>query len=312
MAEVKAKYTCTESELYAITELAINNLEEDLPAFAAKKAKYTAPFVDNLRAVRQAAIDLPGEEQRNAVHETLGGKLPDLKENCRDNFNDLQGYIRDAWPDDNPKARYESAGMRHDQKIGKSNWEEVVALNEAMVKFITDNSALLLAPGGMPATFATKVGDDEKAFNDVYNPYMTARETGTATAAKITANNTLLETCMDFFKDGVDMVFKRDTEAQKRYTFTALKDKVSPPGSTSMSVTAKKADDSLWGAGISVTIKAEGKPALTAVTGENSVAVFKNIDPGKYAGTVTTVNGATTFKKTADTGVDARITVVAN
>lgn len=312
MAELKAKYACTESELYAITEMAIDNLEADLPAFAAKKAKYTNAFVLDLRNMRQAAMDLPGEEQRNAVHETLGGLLPGLKDNCRDNFNDLQGYIRDAWPGENPKARYEAAGMRHDQKIGKNNWEEVVALNNSMVEFITANSATLIAPGGMPATFAAQVAADLAKFNDVYNPYMAARETGTATAAKLKANNDLYDACMSFFKDGVEMVFKRDADAQKRYIFTALKDIVSPPGSTSMSVTAKKADDNLWGEGISIKIKAEGKPEMTAVTNANSVAVFKNIDPSKYAGTVTTPNGVTNFNKTADTGVDARITVVAS
>lgn len=308
MAELRAKYACTESELYAITDMAINNLEADLPAFAAKKAKYTPAFVTNLRAMRTAAMTLPGEEQRNAEHETLGGLLPALKDTCRDNFNDLQGYIRDGWATENPKARYEAAGMRHDQKIGKNNWAEVVALNEAMVKFITDNNATLLAPGGMTATFAAKVASDQTAFNDVYNPYMTARETGNATAAKLKANNDLYDACLSFFKDGVEMVFKRDADAQKRYIFTVLKEIVSPPGSASLKVTVIKGDDTP-AEGAVVTIKAEGKPSIKVDTDASGVAFFDKVDAATYNGTVDFNNASTPFKKDVDTGKNSRIVI---
>jgi hypothetical protein len=307
--EIRAKYKCTEVELYAIAELLFNNLRADLARFVLKKAKYTTLFVDGLELLRTDAMALPDEEQRNGVHQVLKNQLPDLVNAVKDNFNDLKGYIRDAWPDEDPKPRYEAAGLVKYNAIGENNWENVAGLNEAMAQFIGDNTATLTTPGGMPATFPTKVTDDTTAFNDVYGPFLTSRETATATAAKLAANNTLHDAMMDVCKDGVEMVFRNDAEGQKRYTFTALKTIVSPPGSASLKVIVKNGADVLQ-PGKTVRIKKEGSPAITAITNEEGVALFENADPGVYEGEVDTGSGTVPFTKEVNTGTDARITVV--
>ena len=176
--ELQPTYRCTELELYAIAELAYNNLQTDLAAFAAKKAKYTLLYLTTLRASRTAAMALPDEEQRNETHQTLKSLLEtNLLPPILDNFNDLKGYIKDAWPTEDPEPRYEAAGGTKYAKAAAKNWENVVGLNTAMQQFIAANNAVLTTPGGMPAPFVTKVGTDETNFNAKYALFVAARET---------------------------------------------------------------------------------------------------------------------------------------
>ncbi|MEK6616981.1 MAG: hypothetical protein AABZ32_12910, partial [Bacteroidota bacterium] len=128
--EVAATYRSTEQELYAIAELGYNNLETDLAAFAAKKGKYTPAFLTALRLTRTQALNLPDKEARNANHQILKNKLMStFLPPVLDNFNDLKGYIKDAWPSENPEPRYEAAGGTKYAKAAKGNWENVIGLN---------------------------------------------------------------------------------------------------------------------------------------------------------------------------------------
>lgn len=309
MSEVKQKYASTETELYSIGELAINNLEADLAKFVLKKAKYDAAFVLALRGLRTAAMLLPDEEARNGVHQTLKNLLPGLLVPVKDNFNDLKGYIRDAWPGEEPKPRYEAAGLVKYNAIGESNWENVAGLCESMTQFISANSVKLKIPGGMPLPFGGKVTADGDAFKNVYDPFLTSRETSTARAAKITANNLMYDAMMDFMKDGVEMVFRNSDEDKKRYTFHVLKNLVSPPGSASLKVTVKNGLD-IMQPNKNVTIKKAGAAPITLPTDVNGIDLFMNLTPGKYEGEVD--NGGVTVKFTKEVGVgtDARVIVV--
>ncbi len=307
--EIKANYRCTELELYAIADLAIDNLEQDLAAFAAKKAKYDAAFVTALRALRTDAMNLPDEEARNATHQTLKGLLPGVTEKCKENFNDLKGYIRDGWPGENPIPRYEAAGLIKYNKIGTNNWENVVGLNDSMTDFIADFNAELTAPGGMPGAFPAKVASDTNDFNTIYEKFIASRETSAAREEKVKANNKLYAAMAEFQKDGVEMIFRNSEAMQKRYEFATLKDIVSPPGSASLKVTVKDALDVLI-PDREVKIKKTGEAPILGRTNAEGVAVFANIDSGNYDGETTNNAGVKiTFKKDVNTGTDARITV---
>ncbi len=316
--EVKSAYTCTELELYAIAELGYNNLETDLAAFAAKSTKYDATFLAALRQQRTDAMALPDEEGRDAEHEILRNKLvADFLPPVLDNFNDLKGYIKDGWPDEDPKPRYEAAGGTKYAKAAEKNWENVVGLNDSMVSFITDNSAMLDDPGGMPGTFAVKVSTDAGNFATNYALFMQARETGVGRAEKVTANNLLHSQLMDVLEDGAERVFRNDAAKQKNYVFATLKDIVSPPGSASLRALVLREDDTPV-EGASVTIRLKGAeaievvaPPITVITNTEGVALFENADPGRYNGSATSADGLVTvdFTKEIDTGVNARVTV---
>lgn len=309
--EVKAKYKCTQQELYGILELAINNMEEDLPLFTAKSDNYNPALVLAVRGVLGAAVALPNEEQRNGVHQTLKGLLPGLMEPVKQDFRDLQGYIRDGWPNENPKPRYEQAGLIDFNKIGNDNWEHVKGLNDSMRAFITDavNGPILLLPGGMIATFVADQALHYAAFKAKYDLFLLSKETSVARAAKIKADNTAHTACMKFMTFGADSVMRNSAEGQKRYTFITLKHSISPPGSASLIVKVKNADDTLVTNG-TVTIKEEGQPAKTVNINADGEAFFPNINPADYTGFVTVNAVNTNFIKEVNTGTAARLKVV--
>jgi hypothetical protein len=310
--EIKSNYNCSENELYAITLIILQNLTNDRPDFFAKKAKYTAGFITALEGQRTAAIALPDEESRNGVHQSAKNLLPGLLVPIKDNFNDLKGYIRDGWAGEDPKPRYEAAGLNDYNSIGVNNWEAVLDLNEQMNDFINDavNNPILIdpGPGGAPATFPAKVTADANAFEAQYTLFMLSRQTTTARNAKIQANNDLYDAIMDVCKDGKEMIYRTDSGGRKRYTWDTIKDMVSAPGAASLKVTGKHADDTLV-ASANVEIKQTGQPAIT-VQLVNGTALASNVDPGDYAGKII-INGnvVATFNKTVNVGTNARIEV---
>src|SRR4051794_3348114 len=103
---IQPKYRCSEDELYEGARIVIENLldpvHDDLAKFAAKKEKYTTIMVGGISTLLTNAMALPDEESRNGVHQTIKNVLPKLVVPVKDNFNDLKGYIRDAWPNENP------------------------------------------------------------------------------------------------------------------------------------------------------------------------------------------------------------------
>ena len=316
--EVVANYHATELELYAIAELGYNNLETDLVAFTAKNTKYDAAFVTALRQTRTDAMALPDEEARGAEHEILRNKLVnEFLPPVLDNFNDLKGYIKDAWANEDPKPRYEAAGGTKYATAAHNNWEDVVGLNDSMTSFITANAVLLDDPGGMPGTFEVKVTTDANNFATNYATFMQARETGVARGEKVTANNLLHEELMNVLEDGAERVFRNDAAKQKNYVFDTLKDIVSPPGSASLRALVLRNDDTPVEAA-NVTIRLHNAedpgvvaPPITVITDAQGVALFENADPGRYDGSATSSEGSVTvdFTKEIDTGVNARVTV---
>jgi hypothetical protein len=310
---IQPHYRCSEDELYEVTKIIIENLKDPvtLAKFQAKKPmKYTNVFITGLETLRTTAMALPDEESRNGVHQTAKNLLPGLVEPCKDNFMDLKGYIRDGWPDEEPKPRYEAAGLIKYNNINGDNWEAVSGLNEKMIQFIGDNGAELGNPGGMPAPFALKVSTDSTAFDTQYQLFMVSKETTIARNAKVTANNNLYDAIMDVCKDGVEMIFRTDDGGKKLFTFAVVLRSVSPPGAASLKVMSKHNDDTLVMNG-NVTIKLAGQPArVVPIT--NGVAFFANTGHGKFDVTVTETgnpNSAVTTKE-VETGVNARMTVV--
>jgi hypothetical protein len=275
MIEVKARYKCNEDELYATCDIAITNLEKDLAAFAAKSTNYTAGKVAALRLMLKNARALPNEEQRNGEHETLRGLLPELREKVKADFRSLQSYIRDGWPGEVAKPRYEAAGLHEYNASRNSNWETVVTLNNAMKKFIADagNAARLTNPGGMVAGFDAQVQANFDAFDDVYNRFMSSRATTAARNAKVSANNKIYNACMEFMKFGREVVYRRDGGNKKRYTWDALKRLVTPEGPASLVVKLKRTDDTLV-TNMEVRIKKEGEALMKLNTNEKGVVRF--------------------------------------
>jgi len=311
--EVKAVYNTTELELYAIADLAYNNLQANLAVFAAKKPKYTPAYLAALRLTRTNAMALPDEEARNMNYQVLRNNLVDkFLPLVLDNFNDLKGYIKDAWPGEKPEPRYEAAGGTKYAKAAAKNWENVVGLNNSMQTFIAANNAILTTAGGMPASFVAKVDGDAISFTNAYGLFAAARETGVARAAKVIANNLLHSELMGVMEDGALMVFRNEEAKKKNFVFDTLKSIVSPPGSASLRIIVLRDDDTAV-VGVAVKIKklltgklSEASPAITVLTDDKGVAMFEGADPGRYEGEVMVDEVKKFFTKEIDTGVKAR------
>lgn len=306
--EILPKYRCTEQELYAVASLAIDNLESELTAMGAYKPKYDAAYVTAARAKLTAAKALPDVEVRNSGHQTSLNLLKMKGFTCTENYPLLQGYIEDAWENEDPKPRFQAAGGVKYRTATRGDWEDLSGMNDAMVTFIADNNASLTA-GGMPVAFATKVTDDATKFAEEYAIFKSAMETSVGQQQKIVANNDLVDLIMGFMKDAAERVFRGDEAKRELFMFKKLKQIVSPPRSASVTIKIKQAND-LPAANAAVTIKQDGEPAMTGQTDANGELQFKNIDPGNYDGTVLYNAVSTGFNKDVNTGVNARITIL--
>jgi len=303
---IAAEYKCTQQELYSISDTTYNNLEDNLSTFAAYKSKYDAGFVAALRARRKAAMDLPDVEARNTTSETLRLELSPLGDTCRSYFQTLKGYIKDAFPEDQQKTKYDAAGQKKYAAAANENWEELTGMNTAMNDFITNNMTVLTTKGFMPASFVTNVTAAIKAFADKYSEFKLARQTPPLTAKKITANNLLNKDVTDLCAEG-QLVYRNDAEMKKLFVFATIKDLVSPPGSASLKTAIKKSGANTVIPNAKVTIQAEGGVAMVAISGEDGTALHENIDPGTYNCTVE-VEGMPpmNFIKEVNTGTAAR------
>ena len=73
----------------------------------------------------------------------------------------------------------------------------------------------------MPAGFPAQVTADSTAFNDKYELFKSATQTGSATEQKIIANNVVYSEILDICKDG-QKVFRNDARPQN-IAFTTIK-----------------------------------------------------------------------------------------
>jgi len=307
--QVKAKYRGTQLAFYSIGETGWNNCKRRIAAFALKKAKYTIAFVDGKLAAIAAAKALPDEEQRNQFSEEDRVQLIPLRDDCAQNFLDVKGYIRDAFLPAEWKGKYEAAGGTKYEKAVADNWEFVDGMNEEMEAFISANSAVLTTPGGMPAGFAADVASDSDDYADKYLELKTSRQTGSSTAAKLTANNDCHDDLMEMFKDAVEMVYHKDAEAQKEFTYQVIKNIVSPPGAAGLDVKVLLPDNSLSAEGKVTIVNEGGVPKIVLLSAGNP-APFNSIDSDKWDVKVE-VPGFPTVNvtKEVNVGVRARVTV---
>ena len=302
-------YKCTQMQLYSISETAISNLEANLPVFFDFKTKYTAAYVDSLKAARVAAFSLADVDVRNAVSETLRMEMLPFATNCIKHFQYLKRYIDDAFSVDLRTINYKAAGLTEYDGAKMNNWEDMIGMNLKMNAFIKANISLLTTNGYMPATFAAKVVADSDGFAMKYAGFKVARQTSEKTAEKVRANNALYTSMMDFMADG-QMLFSGNDEMKKLFTFSVLKSLVSPPGSASLKVAVRNNDGSA-AEGIKVIIREDedNAPEIVGVSDASGEVFFNKIDAGVY-GVSVGFEKVQLFTKEVNTGVDARMEAV--
>ena len=307
--EVKPTYDCTMQELYSKTELGWSNCKTQIADFTLKKAFYTALYCDGKIADIAAARLLPEDELRSLPSINLRNDLVELNTPCLDNNQDLKSYIDKAYPVATRNSNYLAAGGTYYRKASNENWENTVGMNDAMIAFINLEEANLLAGNNMPATFKVKVKADALAFKTKYDLFKPASETGTATNAKIKANNLIDADYKEMLKDGKN-VYRHDATNFDLFVDEKLLALVSPPGSASLSLTILKDDDSLPAEGAKILLQKASTPPINLLADATGGASQASIDPGVYK-VLIDFPGYTQYQglKEVNKGVNARQTI---
>ncbi len=312
--EVKSNHDCTRWELYTIAGMMIASglLPAVLSKLHAYKAKYIVGLFTAYTLNLNTARNLPGEEEIKFIHVSARIDLVNFKNVCCMNFQLLKGNIKDAFPANKLEAMYALAGGDVYTNAAHENWESVAKMNSLMMKFVADPSRLsaLMAAGNMNAMFPAKIASDSGNFDAEHSILTTARQTGTATSAKLTADNLCYTNLTDLCADA-QLALAGLPDLQKLFVFTTVKDIVSPAGAASFKMGAKMVAAFTNVEGLKVTIQKAGEVALSKITGADGIVLFENLDSGKYVVSVEKTGLIPmTFKKEVDMGTKARTEIL--
>src|SRR5689334_1245610 len=131
-------YKCSQQEFYAAAKLGWQNYRDNLLDFTNHKAKYTAAFGDDALNALLAAKNLPDDQARDSVSETLRVQLTQVADVCLADWQVLKSYILEAFAEEEQKTRLEAAGAKYYRKAANKGWTEMQALLDLATRFITD------------------------------------------------------------------------------------------------------------------------------------------------------------------------------
>src|SRR5438105_766808 len=97
--ETKSNYPCSQSTLYPTNTLIIARLVEKREFFSDFRAGYNDAYCNGLIAENAAAENLPNEQMRALLHQSLRGELVARGKDCRNKWQRLKRYIEYAFPD---------------------------------------------------------------------------------------------------------------------------------------------------------------------------------------------------------------------
>lgn len=217
----KARYNCSQDELYALADVMAGNYDRHKERFKAKSTKYTDQTGQELRDLVRDAMLIPDEVGRAARHAGERRRLGMAAVECLRLWNQLTGYIRDGVPPVLYRTRLNMAGKTHYARAQNDEWEQVDALMVAGKKYIGANEAGLVE-GGMVPGFPTAFADTKNAFHARMNAFRDAEKAArTDGDAKLNLNNVVFAQVMRLCEDG-RRFFHDNAAIRSQFTFVAL------------------------------------------------------------------------------------------
>ena len=211
-------YPCSQADLYAVCSIGWNSYGENQADFEAFNTLYTSAYGTDAIAEIEAALNLPGFQERDEAQETLHIEMTKVHSIAITKWKSLRSYIKHSYPSDLQKPKIESAGYDHYSKAANKNWAETQLLLNAGQHFI-DNNTADLTTGGMPATFATEYADTTSDFLGLYGKFTDAeQDSQEATDKKINANNAIYSKLIAMFEDA-QIVFENIPSKRERFVF---------------------------------------------------------------------------------------------
>lgn len=228
----QALYNCSQSELYAICTIGWTSYAENQPDFEAFNTLYTALYGTDAQAEVDAAMNLPGFQERNEAAEVAHIELTKAHDECLLKWKSLRAYIKSSYPTDVQKPKIEAAGSDYYSKAASRNWDKTFQMLVAGQHFI-DNNTPELTLGGMPATFPAEYAAAHSTFGDFYIDFTDfEQDEQEATDVKIDANNAIFQKLSRMFEDA-QIIYEHDASKRERFIFKQLKEMISNSGGTS-------------------------------------------------------------------------------
>ena len=225
----QAVYTCSQSELYAICTIGWTSYAENQPDFEAFNTLYTVVYGTDAQAEVDAALNLPGFQERNEAAEVAFIQLNEAHAECMLKWKSLRSYIKNSYPPALQKPKIEAAGYDHFPKAANKNWDETIAMMTAGQHFIDNNTADLTV-GGMPVTFAADYALATSAFGDLYVQFTDfEQDEQEGTDVKIEANNAIYAKLLRMFEDA-QIIYEHDASKRERFIFAQIKKMITNPG----------------------------------------------------------------------------------
>lgn len=267
----QVRYKCTQQQLYAVANLGWQNYLDNLTDFTNYKAKYTAALGNDAIAAVLAAKNLPNEQARGSVPESLRIQVVQAGLICLDNWQKLKGYINEAFPG-MQKPKLQAAGSAYYRQASNEGWEQMQSMLTSASTFIVDNSPALSQGGdNMPAAFPAKFEADKTDFESKYTAYLNASlGSVSSTGNKIAANNAVYDALLKMFADG-QIIYRTDAMKKMLFVFDTLIGFVSVPGATGLRIVAKEKLTALPLPGLAVTAQPGN---IQGTTDENGVLVL--------------------------------------
>jgi hypothetical protein len=215
------KYHFKQAELYTIARLVIDMVAKSLPRFTAFKGKYTNAWLTAALAQIDIAEDLPNKDQRKAIHQTLHTQLQELNQKALHQFNALERYIAEIFPQDVLQIQIDAAGGAYYTAAHLGDFD---ATNQLLAKantFITDNLTQLSYSGNnMPATFQGQFSTLKTNYKNKHIAFLTSESAAqTGRGDKIKANNIIYELITNINADA-QAIFINPTDESERNQFT--------------------------------------------------------------------------------------------
>lgn len=187
----------SQGDLRQLLQLGWANYAAQLSKFAAYKAKYTALTGTNALAALDKALAMPDDQARSAAPELTRGLLLDQRQEFLDVWQQLDGYIEDAFAEPSSyKAMREAAGHRSYAAAAGNDWSALGNLVGAATGFVGAHGAELRDGGGMTAAFEALLTAEAKETTDLIGQFQ--REMMSAAQGTPVRDAALLA-CLDTF-----------------------------------------------------------------------------------------------------------------
>ncbi len=231
--EIKAKYNCTQTELYAICRLGWKMVKNKQADVVIVYPDYTILYIDGKIASIKAAEDLPDFQSRDLLPESSHIILKQVADPAILSWKLLERYITRAFQNNKEliKPNLEAAGKDYYEAATRDNpnWEDLQQMMLSGNTYITNNLGILTS---MPPTFPADYASTKTDFDTKYDEFTIAEaESPEKTREKIEANNGVFDELMLMLGD---IGAAAPPELQHEFTFVYLKGIISSPGAAGL------------------------------------------------------------------------------